>query len=437
MARFNDLPNEIVLGVWHHVLGPDDIASFALVSRQTFELGTSVLEEDRRLRSKYAIIKNNRGRDDWTLAHLLKDVLTNPHIAFYVRHLHIYSFCKSWENPYIEIDDTNAEGGLSYPEPCMNLFRNKIRRAHYVIPGDTDAWIQFLESGTQEQFLASLLNLLPELYTIKLEETVSETDVFTVVHRILKKSSSKSFPRWKDVYLSGISSDEDEGINLVKLFLLLPSVEKVTCYGFLEHGLRSWIPDCIIAPRSSLINELVFDSCGDITEGLCSLLEGTRMLKKFTYVLKEETINVSSLHSTLLQHCRYSLEYLKLAICECKRGTVSFTGTLGSLHLFGNLKELDLEFSVMVNPNTGRTFDIPNSLPISIEAINILGRSDETDQHSLFIRTLINAKRTGSLHLKRLSHQLYIQSEFWKAPNVVYTDLCQQCGWHDVIEESE
>ena len=103
----------------------------------------------------------------------------------------------------------------------------------------------------------------------------------------------------------------------------------------------------------------------------------------------------------------------------------------------GGALTLDLEFSLMVNPDAGRNFDIPNSLPSSIEVLNILGRSDETDQHSQFISSLVNAKRTGLLDLKKLSHRVFISGEYRKEPNVAYTDLCQQCGWHDVIEKRE
>ena len=135
------------------------------------------------------------------------------------------------------------------------------------------------------------------------------------------------------------------------------------------------------------------------------------------------------------EHSSFTLlERLKLGRFDCEYERASFTGTLGSLHLFQNLKELDLEFSLMVNPGAGGKFDVPNSLPISIEAINILGRSDEADQHSHFIRTLVDAKRTGLLNLKRLSHRVFPDTKYRKERGFAYTDLCQQCGWHDVIE---
>lgn len=440
MAGFNDLPNEVVLGVWPHVLGPDDIASFALVSKRVFELGTAFLKEDRRLRSKYTIIKSNRGWDDETLAYLLNDVLTNPHIALYVRHLHACDFLMPGKNPYLEYD-SGAEEGLSPPcehlSSYMAICRNEIRSADYLHPSETKTWIQRLNDGSDEPLLACLLNLLPGLCTLELHGTRFVNKLFTVIYRIIRKSSSESFPRLKSISLSNIPPDKSGGMSLVKMFLLLPSLEKISCYNFLDFPLKRGIPDLIVAPRSSLITELVFDFCGNITHGLSSLLEGIKALKKFTYVLFAARSDVSLLYSALLQHCQYSLEYLKLTRSEWKVEIASFTGTLGSLHSFENLKELDLEFSLMVNPGAGREFAIPDSLPGSIEAIHILGRSEEADQHSLFIRRLVDAKRTELLDLKRLSHRVFDTAEFGKESPAAYTDLCQQCGWHDVIEESE
>ena len=437
MAGFNDLPNEIILGVWLHVLAPEDIASFALVSKRVFELGTSFLEEDRRLRSKYTIVKNNRSYIDPILAELLNDILTNPRIAFYVRHLYVYECCKLWNIPFVNIDDIDGLENIPYPEPRMNLFRNEIRGADYLLPSEIDAWIQHLEGGYQEPLLASLLNLLPGLCTLELATPHSVADLCPVLHRIIKKSSTGSFPRLKDIYLSGDSCYEDKGMPLVELFFLLPSVERISCYRFFEIRPEGGIPDCIIAPRSSFITELNFDSCDDITQGLSSLLEGIKALKKFTYVLSVAVIDASWLHSTLLQHCQYSLEYLKLASFDVFCENASFTGTLGSLHLFENLKEIDLEFSLMVDPGADREFDIPDSLPDSIEAIHILGRSEEAEQQSLFIRRLVNAKRTELLDLKRLSHRAFDVTECGREFIVANTDLCEQCGWHDIVEKPE
>lgn len=434
MTGFNDIPNEIILGVWTHVLAPEDIASFALVSKQVFALGTRFLEEDHRLKSKYTIVENNESSIECILAHLLKDLLLNPHIAFYVRHLHVYISYEFWD---IDYDDTDAQEDISYPEAYMNLFRNELRSANYLLPSETNAWIQLLETGHEEPILLSLLNLLPGLCTLKLEAGPFVSDLFTVLHRFIKESSSESFPRLKDIYLSGVSSNETEGLRLVKLFLSLPSVEKISCYMFEDFWPERGIPDCILAPRSSLITELVFDCCADVTQGLSSLLEGIKALKKFTYIPSGITINASSLHSTLTQHCRYSLEYLKLARFGCECINPSFRGTLGSLQCFQNLKELDLEFSLMVNPGAGRQFVIPDSFPTSIEVISILGRSDEADQQSLFIRTLVDAKRTGLLDLKRLINQVFISAEYRNQPNVEYTDLCHRCGRQNVIEEFE
>lgn len=42
MTTVNDLPNEIVLELWHYILPPEDIARFALVSKRIFDLATII-----------------------------------------------------------------------------------------------------------------------------------------------------------------------------------------------------------------------------------------------------------------------------------------------------------------------------------------------------------------------------------------------------------
>lgn len=75
MTRFNDLPNEIVLELWHHVPPPDNVASFALVSKQIFALATPFLKEYNRLKlTHYSVFDNHTNCDGSMSAHLLKNV---------------------------------------------------------------------------------------------------------------------------------------------------------------------------------------------------------------------------------------------------------------------------------------------------------------------------------------------------------------------------
>lgn len=47
----------------------------------------------------------------------------------------------------------------------MDFFRNAIRKVEYASPSEVDIWIQDLENGHDDPVLASVLGLLPSLYS--------------------------------------------------------------------------------------------------------------------------------------------------------------------------------------------------------------------------------------------------------------------------------
>ncbi|CAF9919784.1 MAG: hypothetical protein ALECFALPRED_001297 [Alectoria fallacina] len=430
MTGFNDLPNEIVVELWHQVLPPDDIASFARVSRRIFALAAPFLKEYHRLKSKYSVFVNWTSYDGSIFAHLLKDVLLNPHIAFYVKKVCVYDWRSWWVNPAVGTpysnpdtdDEKNYVWHVPYPEKDMELFRNGIRKAQYVLPSEVDIWIQNLESGDEDPVVTFLLCLLPNLRTLSLGELPFETLLSSTIRRIAENANSTTFSKLKSIQLAGSVFDQHECMSLVKPFMLLPSVEKISCFNFENCRRERDIPDCFIAPQSSNVTELVFDSCGDIVERIPMLLEGIKGLKKFTFVAGCETVDAFWIRSALPNHCRHSLEYLKM------RFEYEPSNYLGSLGLFENLRSLDVQHSSLVNPDAGDDFTIGNSLPTSIEAIDMTGQQSETVSHiRSCIMGLVSAKGTRLPNLKRLNYHPVGLLKSKKHFYVDFADMCRLC----------
>ncbi|CAD6572888.1 MAG: hypothetical protein ASARMPREDX12_005531 [Alectoria sarmentosa] len=437
MTGFYDLPNEIVLELWHHVLLPGDIASFARVSKQIYALAERFLKEHHRLESKYSVLEINRSYDGSVLAHLLKDVLLKPYIAFYVKKLHVCDWYTCWEDPIFglidgldpDLDDVESNvWHLPYPEQDMELFRNCIRKAEYLLPSEVDFWIQLLESGDEDPILTSFLSLLPNLCTLSLEDHPVQTMLFTTICRMTKNTASTSFSKLRSVHLSDCFFDQREVIFRVKPFVLLPSVEKISCRNLDNRHRGRGIPDCLIAPQSSNVTELVFESCGDISKRISVLLEGIKGLKKFTYVAVTETVDAFWIRSALLNHCRHSLEYLKMGFGYGKPNYI------GSLRLFKNLKTLDVEHGLLVDPDDLGNFNTADLLPTSIEAVDMTGTCSRITSHiHPFIKSLMSSKRTRLPNLKRLSYHFidifnsreYIHAEF--------ADMCYLCEENGVV----
>ena len=408
MTGFDDLPNELILELWHHVHPPDDIVSFALVSKRIFALSAPFLKEYHRLRSKYSGLANYKGYDGIMMAQLLKDVLLDPHIALYVEELRLSIWHSSWEDPTRGVpfycqrpmsDSKNYVFHVPYPEQDMELFRNGIRKAEHMVPIGTDVWFQLLETGDEDPILALLLSLLPNLRRLRLNPPPVRTPLFTTIRRMIETAVPISFSKLKSIHLEHGVTSQKEATSLVQSFASLTSLEKISCYArdtFFDG--EPDIPKCLVSPRSSNVTELVFDSYIDTATHISVLLEGIKMLKKFTFVGHRETFEVSGLRIALLKHCQKSLEYLKLVASS------NHAGTLGSLCLFENLKTLEVDHSILVNVNVTGDCNVADLLPASIEAIELtdLGWMDVGHIRPV-IRSLVSAKRTELPNLERLN----------------------------------
>ena len=406
MTGFDDLPNDLVLELWHHVLPPDDIVSFALVSKRIFALAAPFLKEYHRLRSKYSDFANYRGYDGIMLAHLLKDVLFDPHIAFYIEELRICTWQTSWADPVhgtpinrrADVDPKTYVFHVPYPKQDMELFRNGIRNAEYMFPVGIDAWIQLLETGHEDPILALLLSLLPNLRRLRLEYPPAQSRLFTTIRRMIETAVPVSFSKLESIHLV---SGQNEGISLITSFASLPSLEKISCYTYISCDQGPDIPECLVSPRSSNVTELVFDSYSDTATPIFVLLEGIKVLKKFTYVGHHTPFDLSGLRTALLNHCRHSLEYLKVLPFEYVDSKQA--DTLGSLRLFENLKYLEVDHSILVNLDASGNCNVSDLLPASVEAIVMTGLCSETLSHLRpVIRSLVSAKRTELPDLKRV-----------------------------------
>ncbi|CAF9936664.1 hypothetical protein IMSHALPRED_010845 [Imshaugia aleurites] len=394
MAEFSDLPNELVLELWHHVLPPEDIASFALVSKRIYALAAESLKEHHRLRSKYSTVANYRSCDQNVFVHLLKEVLLTPHIASYVKAVYVDDWRDCWEDWPLE----------SYPERDMDLFREGIRKAEFLLPGDVDDWISILESGNEEPILGLLLSLLPKLCTLRFGNSPVGHLILETIRLIAETTNSKSLSELRSIHMSYDVYDRDTSLSFIKPFALLPSMEKISCRNF-HHPIGACeVPDFTIAPRSSNVTELVIDSLVGLAryEYDSMLFKGIKGLKRFTHVSNYETHHPFSLRSALLSHCGHSLEYLKM---RCVQGIPEYMGSLAS---FEKLKTLDIEHSLLVDWNASDGFDIASTLPTSIEAIDINGQFRVVAGYIRpVVTSLANAKRTRLPNLETLNYNVF------------------------------
>ena len=205
-------------------------------------------------------------------------------------------------------------------------------------------------------------------------------------------------------------------------------MEKISCYN-LDDFRRFGVPNYPI-PQDSKLTELTFDSCRGVANRIPMLLKGIKDLKKFTYVVVGETVNPSWIRSNLLDHCRHSLEYLKME-SESEFESSNYMYKLGSLRLFEKLKTLHVEHSLLLDSDGNGAFDVAYLLPTSIEAINLnchYHHPSEVFSLMRLVRSLVSAKRTRLPNLKILKYHFFDSHDADEYLRNQCNDLRQLCG---------
>ena len=141
MAKFSDLPNELIVEIWSHIPQPKDIENFALASKTIRTLARKILINHRKLTRELLTFDVGGSKSRFSAAGLLKEILKSPLVALYIKTLTILDeFLGNWEseeqgaNTLKAFDPEIGEGGRQYRhtpymEEDMELFKQVIGRA--------------------------------------------------------------------------------------------------------------------------------------------------------------------------------------------------------------------------------------------------------------------------------------------------------------------
>lgn len=221
MARFSDLPNEIVLSIIC-LTAPDSIESLALVSKTLRKLGSACLEAHLSWKRAYSVYEC--GQPEKTLRNLLKDIFNNSIIASYVRELKVNGWRHEWND-----DDDASEILHLYSERMIARFLSAASEGASEVIADKSQMAKDINSGDEDPILALLLLILPNLQTLKLEDTgETQTYLFQLLKRIANAKLSEA-PLAKLTHVQ-IMSKEAMGLcdlRLVADFARLPSLRSL------------------------------------------------------------------------------------------------------------------------------------------------------------------------------------------------------------------
>ena len=170
MAIFDSLPYEIMFQLFDYT-APQDLVRTALINARLYNIAGPFLERHRQLHSKYAFIDSYQSLLEEKPKHIhfwrdmLRDVLTDPSVAYYVQRVRIGPCNFGWH------DYSRDDGGQrSIPPSDLDIIKKALRTSAYIPSERVDEWYEEAELGNEDPILAILIPLLPNLCTLEVKQ---------------------------------------------------------------------------------------------------------------------------------------------------------------------------------------------------------------------------------------------------------------------------
>ena len=429
MADFSRLPNEMISEIWSNIQEPEDVESFALVSKRIYTTGSPFIEEHNKLKREFSFFKIDSRICANAAACLLKKVLCRPHVALYVTHLSIRHFWKHWYNQdhddgwgdawpsfsdghYSDKrhdqghhddrgDGWPSSGHLPYPDDVMALFVEAIQKSSFVHPDLVSYWIACVKEGDDNPILALLILLLPNLSTLSLTgRNFWEGPFQETIQRIAGAEKPMFLTRLVTVNFMLLTWEFGLDLNWLGMFAALPLVQSLNFNSVtIEQDDNEITEAQDVLTDSYNITEMTFSNSDLCPIPLFQLLETVKGLKVFSFVQPNKTLcrfEPFWIRSALVANAKHSLEYLKILPLwtqEC--------GFLGTLRGFTALKEVEVNVRLLCR---WPAFDrLAHLLPSSIEKLNLDIRYDMVHSYvPIIVEGIIKAKSRLTPHLKAL-----------------------------------
>ena len=320
MASFSDLPNELIIGIWGYVIEPDDVESFALVSKRIYGLSSQFVNEHASLTQQYSKIKIAYRKGNYESADLLEKMLLNTRIAFYISSLQMSIWKPRWAKQTTPQVDT------------MALFEGAIRASPLITGSEVEDWITDVGKGNEDAMTALIIMRLTKLKGFRLWQSKPDEGPYLLrtLERITQSPEAASQPRQS---ISGTKINKDSQITSTRRSIFFS------------------------------IREMQIASPGIMFDLLCQILHYTKPLKSFTYWRHRGTnIEISRLCDKLLERSQLSLQ--KLSIHGEDTG-------LGDITQFHILAKVAVKFDILLGNTDDTCRDLADVLPMSIESVQI------------------------------------------------------------------
>ncbi|KAM0795324.1 hypothetical protein BDR22DRAFT_920679 [Usnea florida] len=393
MATLSQFPNEMITCIWEYILEPQDVESFALVSKHIYAIGAPFVAEQNKLKRENSSFILGSFIEDTAPTLLLKKILLWPRVALYVTHLFIGALRTRWDTLGDDVDVDEFSYHIAYPADDMELFIEAIRKADLVPRNEIDDWVTAVKDGDETPIMALLLLLLPNLCTMTLEIQSESYCQLTKTFQLMSETKNSPFlTRLTTVNLSFYPQSKPDFTDWrwLGMSATLPSVQSIHVKDLHSVSIKDLIKyGQYFRNGNSTIKELAFTDSSICPKSMFQLFASIKGLKKFMYSNpydEPQSFEPFWMGKALTAYTENSLESLKIT-------TKRHEGveTLGSFRGFTNLRELETEVHLLVEK--GRFHGLADLLPVSIEKVILYtGYRSNCDSVLLIIEAFDKAK---------------------------------------------
>ena len=327
MPTFQDLPMELVAMTWGFVDEPEDIESFALVSKNVHTMSKPFLQEHARLKRLAPKVSIDVGTEPNGPREVLEQLLKTPRLALYVRK----ALVEDWRTHRSE---RNTSVKPLSPERRAK-FESAVRCSSHIPPSEKDDWVREIKRGNPDPIIALIMMRLTKLRHLGLVYPHNGGNAYL-------------FTALKQMALA------PDGANN-----LGSSVTRTGPNGGSQASIKPPSPFCKIKEMEIILGSLEMDM-------LSSLLQGVKNL---------ESLDISSLLNTNFDYHRLNRELL-----QCSRETLQklvlhdeteSQRFMGRLTGFQNLVKLSVNASLLLSREDEQRRRLVDMLPTSIQALTL------------------------------------------------------------------
>ena len=393
MARFSDLPNELIDSVWRHILDPETVEAFACISPTIHALGSAAIAEHNELKWKFRFMCQPLFSNT-TPVDTLRFLLQNPRACSYIRE----TFCGDGPGLFYH----GHVDHIAYPNPDedMELFREAVIQCPFISEDEVADWLEGVEGGNEVHALSLVLSLLPKIHSLNLAHVPSsQSFLFEMIKRIAASQETEALSGLTEVKIVPRESLVPEEFEWVQVFATLPSVKSIEAWGIgcpcecvchdgyngyrtIVHRALTEHPDHyrdrppLLQPKTSAVTHVAIEACNLNKQRFFGFCEGLRALESFHYRSGSDTIETSQLQyviDALLAHTQHSLRKINI---KSERDTWSRSITLAGFKVLKNIK-IDYDLLQACNEGGSDIIRFANVLPPSIEKIHLNRRYTE------------------------------------------------------------